>query len=248
MSGRPAFDPYTPLMVLKPFADDIWTMDGPEIRMNWLGLKIPFTTRMTLVRLPDGGIWVHSPTGQDGMVMDAVESLGPVRHLVAPNSIHYWWLPQWHARFPDARVHGVAGLSQKAKRHLPPLEVLRATAPTGWAGTIDQVIVPGDVVTEADFFHRPSRTLILTDLIENFEPQRIRSRVLRFLMRLTGAVDPDGQAPIDLRATFWRHRASVRAAVEQMIEWEPDHIILAHGRCYDKDGVGELRRSFRWVL
>lgn len=33
-----------------------------------------------------------------------------------------------------------------------------------------------------------------------------------------------------------------------MIAWTPDRIVLAHGRCYDKDAGAELRRAFRWVL
>jgi hypothetical protein len=51
--------------------------------------------------------------------------------------------------------------------------------PSSWAGSIDQVLIEGDVLTEIDFFHRPSRTLILTDLIENFEAGRIRNRWYR---------------------------------------------------------------------
>jgi hypothetical protein len=67
-------------------------------------------------------------------------------------------------------------------------------------------------------------------------------------MRWSGAADPDGKAPIDMRATFRRHRAQVRAAVETMIGWNPDRVLLAHGRWYDRDGTAELRRAFRWAL
>ena len=79
-----AYRPYAPLMVLKPFGDDIWIVDGPEIRMDWLFTSIPFPTRMTIVRLPDDGLWVHSPTVNDAALMDAVAALGPVRFLIAP--------------------------------------------------------------------------------------------------------------------------------------------------------------------
>ncbi|HEX7657508.1 MAG TPA: DUF4336 domain-containing protein, partial [Sphingomonas sp.] len=64
----------------------------------------------------------------------------------------------------------------------------------------------------------------------------------------SGAVDPDGKAPIDMRATFWRHRDRLRAAVRTMIAWGPERVILAHGRWYDRDGAAELRRAFRWAL
>jgi hypothetical protein len=101
-------------------------------------------------------------------------------------------------------------------------------------------------MTEVEFFHRPSRTLILTDFIENFEPQKISSRFIRYLIKLGGVQDPDGQMPRDMRLTFTKDE--VRRAVETMIAWGPERIILAHGRWYQRDGGGELIRAFRWVL
>ena len=243
-----AYRPYAPLMVLKPFGDDIWIVDGPEIRMDWLFTSIPFPTRMTIVRLPDDGLWVHSPTVNDAALMDAVAALGPVRFLIAPNSIHYWWVPDWKERFLEAEVFAVPGLAETAKRPLPEHRVLRDAGPSEWSGAIDQVLVPGSVVTEADFLHRASRTLILTDMIENFEPKRVKSRWLRMAMRLSGPLDPDGKMPIDLRLTFRRHKAEVRRAVRTMLDWRPESIILAHGRCYAENGPAEFRRALRWAL
>ena len=65
-------------------------------------------------------------------------------------------------------------------------------------GTIDQVVVRGDMLTEVAFFHYPSRTLLLTDLIENFELERTHCRSYRLLLRLAGVADPDGKAPFDM--------------------------------------------------
>ncbi len=98
------------------------------------------------------------------------------------------------------------------------------------------------------FFHRPSRTLILTDLIENFEPARITCWHLRLLMKLGGVTDPDGKTPYDLRLTFLRHKPAFRAAIEVMLAWRPQRIVLAHGRWYPENGEAELRRAFRWLL
>ena len=72
---------YAPLNTLKPVGDDIWIVDGPSIKFY----KLPFTTRMTVVRLQNGDIWVHSPTKICGDLKDQIDALGPVRHLIAPN-------------------------------------------------------------------------------------------------------------------------------------------------------------------
>lgn len=245
MSGG-AFEPYAPLCVPKPLAQDLWVVDGREIRMRFLGLPVPFPTRATLVRLPGGALWVHSPVGAGPALYDAVEALGPVRHLIAPNSLHHAYVADWKARFPDGRIHAVPGLERKIP---PPVDALLGADPDpSWSGTIDQAFVRGDALSEAIFFHRPSKTLILTDLIENFEPHRVRPPLLRWALKLAGAVDPDGKAPLDMRLSFLRHRSAVRAAAETMLGWGPERILMAHGRIYEGGAVAELRRAFRWVL
>lgn len=243
-----AFVPYAPLDTLKPFADEIWIVDGPEIGMAYFGITLPFPTRMTVVRLPTGGLWIHSPIHWNDDLGDAIARLGRVDHLVAPNTLHYWYLPDWQKRFPEAKSYGAPGLAGKARRPLKVDETLGETAPAAWRDVFDQCLFPGSLLTEVDFLHRPSRTLILTDLIENFEPARVRNPLLRWILKVSGAADPDGKAPFDMQWSFHRHRREVRAAARRLIDWAPERIILAHGRCYEADAVKELRRAFRWAI
>ncbi|OXT02329.1 DUF4336 domain-containing protein [Notoacmeibacter marinus] len=243
-----AYEPYAPLNTLKPFAEDIWIVDGPEIRMNYLGLRIPFPTRMTVVRLPDGSLWIHSPIAWNDDLGCALAELGPVRHIVAPNTLHYWYVPDWHERFPEARTYGPADLQKRARRKLQIDETLAETAPPAWQDAFEQCLFPGTILTEIAFFHRPSATLILTDLIENFEPERIRRRLLRWAIRLAGPTHPDGKAPFDMRWNFIGRGDAVRAASRRLVEWAPERIVFAHGRCYESNGLAELKRAFRWAL
>ena len=243
-----AYTPYTPLDTLKSIARDVWIVDGPEIWFGYFGLKLPFPTRMTIVRLPGGALWLHSPTRPTDTLVANIEAIGPVKFLIAPNTIHYWWIPDWKARFPAAEVYAAPGLAHSAKRDVPVQHTLANAPPAVWADVMDQLLVDGDVLTEVDFFHRPSGTLILTDLIENFEPGRIRNWFYRLLVRIGGASDPDGKTPIDMQLSFLRQRNAVRAAVQRMIAWEPERIIIAHGRWYDRNAPAELKRAFRWVL
>lgn len=242
-----AFIPYAPLNTLKPFADDIWIVDGPEIGMRYFGVTLPFPTRMTIVRLPDG-LWVHSPIAWDHELGTALAQFGEVRHLIAPNTLHYWYLPEWQARCPEARSYGPPGLVDKARRPLTIDETLDDVAPAAWRNVFDQCLFPGDLLTEVDFLHRPSGTLILTDIIENFEPARVRNPLLRWTVKAFGAADPDGKAPFDMQWSFRGHRREVRAAAQRLVDWAPGRIILAHGRCYQVDATSELRRAFRWAL
>lgn len=240
-----AFVAYEPLDMPKPIGDDIWIVDGHEVAMRVFGFPIPFPTRMTIVRLPDGELWVHSPVAADDALYVRIGALGPVAHLVAPNSLHWSFIAEWRRAFPSAAVHIVPGLEPHVAA---PRHVLTDAAPEAWSGTIRQRLVCSRALTEAVFFHSGSGTLIVTDLIENFEPSRIRSPLWRRIIRWAGAADPDGKAPIDLRATFRGHRRELRAAVQEMLDWAPRQIVLSHGRCYQAEAVMELRRAFRWVL
>lgn len=245
-SPEPRLEPYAPLNVLKPVAPDLWIVDGPEITFAWLGLKLPFTSRMTVIRLSNGGLILLSPVEYSSELRSALEALGPIQFLVAPNSLHYWWIPEWMTQLPGVPVLAIPGLEKRAKRPVR-VDQLLMDRQSPWPEDIDLLVVKGDVLTEAVFFHRRSRTLILTDLIENFELKRIHGWFFRMLVRLSGAADPDGKTPIGMQLTFFRSGPALRKAVRQMIVWAPDRIVIAHGRWYEKDGVKELRRAFRWV-
>ncbi len=236
---------YDPVNTLKPVDADIWIVDGPLIHFK----KVPFPTRMTIIRLRSGELFVHSPTTLTVELKAEIDRLGPVRHLISPNQIHYWWIGEWGKAYPDALKWASPGVRPYAQKQGWTFDCdLREQADDAWCEDIEQLIVHGGrFMDEVVFFHRSSRTLILADLIENFEPRMVRSRLLRCLLRLAGNSDPDGKMPIDLRLSYWGRHREIRGAVTKMLEWEPERIIVAHGRWYDTNGVGELRRAFRWV-
>ncbi len=238
---------YEPLDTLKPVAEGVWLIDGPAIRFYGL----PFSTRATVIRLHNGDLWVHSPTRMTEPLRAELSALGPVRHLIAPNWIHYAYVSEWQAAFDGTVAWAAPGVAARAEKKGMALRFdhdLGTVANAPWAGQIDQMIVEGSKIhREAVFFHRASRTLILTDLIENFERAKVPWWMALFLP-LVGVMDPDGKMPRDMRATFAGQHDRLRAAVEQMIAWNPARVILAHGRWYDGSAVDELRRAFRFVL
>ncbi|MCF8483466.1 MAG: DUF4336 domain-containing protein [Rhodospirillum sp.] len=244
--------PYAPLNVPKALAEDLWIVDGPVTHMRYLFWTLPFTTRSTVIRLPGGGLWVHSPTRLTSELKASVDGLGPVTDLVAPNKIHWEGLAAWKAAYPKARIRAAPGVVEKeTDGGFTVDEVLGATPPTDWGGVIDMRLVPGDFMTEAVFLHRPSASLILTDLYENFAPDRVTGAGMRVLMRLGGVLHPHGGTPRDLRLTFLSRRAEVREAARAMVAWAPRRIILSHGDLVEAGASGplepEIRRIFAWT-
>jgi hypothetical protein len=244
--GLPAT--YPPLDTLKRVADDLWIVDGPIIRFGMAWLEMPFPTRMTVVRLA-GGLFIHSPTPLTPGLRAEIEAAGRPRWIVGPNRLHYSWIAQWQEGFPGAQVYLAPRIREQAGDRIAldgaPLDRDRGYP---WDGDLATLPVAGSYMTEVEFFHHASRTLILTDLIENFEPQRVGSFAMRWLIRLGGVRYPDGGMPRDMRLTFAKRRPQLKAAIETMIGWNPERVILAHGRWHERDGANALRRAFRWLL
>lgn len=248
MHGDDAKQTYTPLNTLKPVAENVWLVDGPLIRFGPPLLKMPFPTRMTLVRLKTGDAFIHSPTPLRPELHAEIERVAKPHWIVAPNRLHYWWTPDWKATFPAAEVYLASRVKEQAGKRIDfPFLPLDRDSGYPWDGEIATISVAGRYMTEFDFFHRPSRTLILADLIENFEPDKL-SIGMRLLARLGGCLAPDGGMPRDLRATFSNEKTELRKAIETMIGWNPERIIVAHGRWYESHGASELKRAFRWLL
>lgn len=238
---------YPPLNTLKNVAENVWFVDGPVILFGVRWLKMPFSTRMTIVRLDQDRLFIHSPTPLTRSLRTEIETIGRPHWLIGPNRLHYWWIKEWKDAFPDAAVYlAPRTYEQGAKRISFNFNILDKASGYPWDSFIATLPIEGSYMTEIEFFHRPSRTLILTDLIENFEPQKVHSLLMRLMIRVGGVQSPDGGMPRDMRLTFARTR--LRAAVETMINWSPESIILAHGRWFERDGANELRRAFRWVL
>ena len=238
---------YEPLNTLKPVDDGIWLIDGPAVRFYGM----PFSTRATVVRLENGDLWVHSPTQMTAELKAELDAVGPVRHLIAPNWIHYAHIGDWQAAYPEALAWAAPGVAERAAKKGLELRFDRdldwdeAEAP--WAGQLEQMIVRGSKThREAVFFHRASDTLILTDLIENFETAKLPAW-MRPLVWLAGIDDSDGKMPPDMKFSF-RDKEALVDGIERMIGWGPARVILAHGRWYERDGVAELERAFRRVL
>jgi len=133
---------YPPLDIPKPVAEGVWIVDSGPI--NAMGLTLP--VRMTIFRLKDGDLLLHSPTRFSAEVARAVEALGPVRHLVAPNIAHWTFLADWQSAYPDATTWAAPGLRDRAQVRASNVRInaeLSETAPAEWADTLDQGIVPG---------------------------------------------------------------------------------------------------------
>ncbi len=226
-------------MHLQKIGDEIWISDGPTV--SFYGF--PYPTRMAVVRLDNGDLWVWSPVALDGELRAEVEALGPVRHLVSPNKIHHLSLSVWVEAWPEARLYASPGLAPRRKDLEFDAELGDKPEPA-WEGQIDQVVFRGSfAMEEVVFFHRRSSTCLVCDLVQRHDPAK-QTGWKGLLMRLDGLVGVDGSTPREWRLSFVG-RARARAAAETALSWRPERLVIAHGDWAPTDGAGALRRGVR---
>ncbi len=219
--------------------DDLWIADSP---LRFGGLEVG--TRMTVVRLPGPRMLLHSPIAASEALLREVQTLGPVSYLIAPNRLHHLFVGEWKEACPEAEIHAAPGLESK-RPDLTIDGVLGEAPDPGWAEELDQTLLHGfPFANEVVFFHRPSATLIASDLAFNIGHQS--PLPTRLFFRLAGGYGR--LAPSVLERLMIRDRAAFRGSLERIFEWPFERVVVAHGEVSETGGREELMRSYEWIL
>ncbi len=224
-------------------AGQIWLRRYP---VGYMGTK--FDARMTVVRLADGRLLLHSPCEIDEPTKQALTDLGEVAYIVAPGTYHYLHVPSAQAAFPRAETFLCPGIERKR----PDIEfdhLLGDVAPEAWAGELDQVLVRGNAwIWEVAFFHRQTRTLILVDLVENFTDSTPRANwQLRLWWKLVFHMW-NRPKPAPEYQLGWRDKNAARASLRRILEWDFERVILAHGDLIERDARQVVEKAWEKPL
>ncbi|NHK26677.1 DUF4336 domain-containing protein [Parvularcula flava] len=227
---------------MQQFADSLWLADGGTVEV--FGFAYP--TRMAVIRLADGGVFIWSPIELTDALREQVEALGPVRYIVAPNTLHHLYLGDWKAAFPDAELIGAPGLPEK-RDDLTFDDILSDQPNAGWAGEIDQCPIMGNkITTEVVFFHRSSGTVLFTDLLQQY-PKGWFSGWRALVAKLDLMMEPEPSVPRKFRLAF-TDKPAAHASLEKVLNWPAEKIVMAHGTPVVQDARGYLRRAFAWLF
>jgi hypothetical protein len=227
--------------MLKEFGCEIWTADGPHVSVA--GFHYP--TRMAAIRLSDGGVFIWSPVQLTDSLQAGVDAIGPVRHIVAPNSLHHLSLPEWKRTYPGARLDAAPGLRKKRRDIVFDADLGDALG-RDWAGEIDQTLLRGNLITtEVVFFHIKSGTVLFTDLLQQL-PAGMFSGWRAVVAKLDLMTEPEPSVPRKFRIAFANRRAA-RESLARILAWPAEKVLMAHGTPVEKDAPAFLRRAFGWL-
>lgn len=159
-------------------------------------------------------------------------------------------------RYQKLQAAGAIGLQEKR----PDLKIEQViTAEAGDIGTdilyrqFHGLNVPGtnlsglgkpDPINEVVFYHKPSRTLIITDIAFHFdETNAWETRLAGKLIGGYKALQPT------LLEKWWsKDRALVERSIRAVLEWDFDRVIMAHGSIIETNGKAMLKAGYEWLL
>jgi hypothetical protein len=206
-----------------------------------------FEARMTIVRLGDGRLVIHSPGPLDAGVREWICSLGPVAVILAPGNFHHLHVVECQRAFPDAETWICPGVERR-DRALRFDGVLGERLPASMQAEFAQAFVAGRLMAEVPLLHRPTRTLLLVDLVERFGSHTPNLNwILRICMKLLAMWNRPALAP-EYRFAGWKNSATARAALERVLAWDFERVVIAHGDLIESDAKAVLRQAWRATL
>ena len=223
---------------LTGLAEGVWTASAP---VSFLGLQL--TSTMTVLRLADGNLLVHSPIELTPERRAAVEALGTVAHVYALNLFHHLRADEWLAAFPSARFHAPRTLPKKR----PDLRVDRAHADgsePAFTNSVDELPIDGFRLDETVLFHRPSSTLVVADLVHNIG--RPEHGWTKFYSRTMGFYDRVALSRF-IRWSSFSDRAAARRSLDALLALPFERVILGHGAPLEAGAREALATAYAWL-
>jgi len=205
------------------------------------GFELP--TRMSALPLAPGRVALISPVPIDDALATRIAALGEVAYLIAPNLLHHMYMGDALRRYPSARVLGPRGL--RAKRPDLRLDLtLEEPLPEELTRAVDVRLIAGaPALSEFAFFHRATRTLVVTDLVFNIEQPRGWFAHLLFSLAGTRKRLAASRA---IRFMI-KDRARFSASLQEILALPFENLVMAHGSVVRVEARARLAQAFSWL-
>ena len=191
---------------------------------------------MAVIRLSSGDLVLHSPCRPSGELRDEIAALGNVGHIIAPNWFHDLYLSEYRRMYPNAVFWGPRRLRKYIDREID------GNIPPPWREELPHLTLRGLLTfDESVFFHRPSRTLIVADVLMNAKADSDSPALTKLGLGLFGL---DGCVKV-FPVLRWSGtgRDQLKAAARQISQWKPERLIVGHGTPVPQMSCEEMQKE-----
>ncbi|UTV29441.1 DUF4336 domain-containing protein [Photobacterium atrarenae] len=214
---------------MQQIGSDLWVH---EDAMTLAGVRLGL--RMTIVKLSDGGVWIHSPTALSPQLKAEVDAIGPVTAIVAASNNHSLWLQDWCEAYPKAEAYVSAGIPRSVP--LSNYHILQPGLDNPWPEDFTWATMPGvPAFNETVFFHHKTRSLIVTDLIQNHPettPPGFAGFVSKYVFQPIGFKGICVAPPLKL-GIIRKDKSGFADFIRTVGSWDFSRIIVTHGDIID---------------
>ncbi len=219
---------------IEKLTENVWRVEGalPHFSMRRV---------MTVARLSDGRLVIHSAIALDEPSMRAIEAWGTPTFLLVPHSRHRMDAPRYKARYPSLRVLATRGVVEKAR------EVVKVD------GTYEDF--PADDTVRLEMLHGVKDaegamivrsldgvTVVLNEVVFDLKPRR--DLLGRVLTRVLG-LGPGPRVTTVVKLELVRDAAALRADLERLAATpELRRLIVSHEKLsMGPDAAAALRKA-----
>lgn len=217
----------------------IWYQDMP-FKTNGISVG----ARMTVIRLDNDKLLIHSPIQLTTQLQLELTGLGQIHAIVSPNMNHHLFLSEWWLAYPEAYFFAPPGLQNK-RTDLVFDDALGAETPSLWRHQLYQTLLRGsDKMEEVIFCDPQSQTLIVGDTLAWLNSS---SSILTTALALLNGCYYTPAMPLYWRLTF-KDKTRLRQSLQEILTWPFDRIILSHGQVIPENGKARFHHAFKWAL
>ena len=209
-------------------AENLWTLRFPQ---SLLGTEIGRT--VSVIRLQSGELVIHSTAPFSAADVSAIEAVGQPAWLIEATL--------FHDTFANAGREAFSDIPYLVPDGFPAIKggtVSLRTPPPDWSGELEVLPLEGmPKVREHVLLHRPTRTLIVADLVFNFGPSA--TPWTRYFFRWGGGICQFPGMSRLFRFSI-RDRTAFAASVRQLMNLDFDRLIVGHGDVIESGAKDEL--------
>jgi hypothetical protein len=217
---------------MKQIAENLWLKHYP---LSVLGTH--HGRHVTVIRLASGKTIVHSMAPFSDDDLDEIRAIGEPGWLMEAMLLHDTYAREGRECFPDLPFLGPPGFDEEVKFTTLPL----VPPPAEWANEVEVIPIDGAPnLKEHAMLHRPSRTLIVADLVFNF-PANEGGWDRFFHKYIAGIKRYPGMSRI-FRICI-KDRDAFRASMRKLLALDFDRIIVGHGEIIETGGKEKLKAA-----
>ncbi len=218
-------------------------------KISFMGIKM--FTQMTVIKLKDNSLWLHSPIELTPELKMELDTLGTVSYLIAPNSMHHIFIESYLREYPNAKVFAPK-LIQRKNKNLKIEKIFsndnELNFPWLNGGEIEQLFVEGlPLLSETVFFHKESKTLILTDLLQNIHYVENFWNKAYFIF--TGIYKKIQVSKVISRLI--KDKQQIKASFEKILAWDFQRIHVCHDTNIETQSSDSakkiLKEAYNWL-